>query len=327
MKKLISTKNTEFEQNGAEFAIIDTAQRGGKPIMISSETLSQALINADDNVIEGIEDIQIIRPLKPQGFIVPFLSYGFFLKEFQFEEGEINDNYNDLLEQCFKTVLGQDLDNPIGLTITDLYRNRVMSSVPTKSSMYDYQYEFVYETDDIYTLIYLSVEQGNSNELLAYNENNFYLRMSPYIMYKTENPHLTVTAVIPDNVPLTFEDGTKSAVLETSFEQAFDREDMFEVMFTIPQVIGANEDYEHYLDYKMIDMLWVLSNSPKYKDILSLEDIERLDYEDEEYLTKFLESPVLATSSADFFQGQDGMFLEDGDVLTLSINIHEAPAT
>lgn len=55
MKKLIASANTEFAQNGKDAVIIDTAQRAGKPIMLSKAELLAALENADSSIYEQID--------------------------------------------------------------------------------------------------------------------------------------------------------------------------------------------------------------------------------------------------------------------------------
>ena len=55
MKKLINTKGTEFEQNMQDLAIIDTEDRAGKPVMLSSEIFNESFENADQDVQEMIE--------------------------------------------------------------------------------------------------------------------------------------------------------------------------------------------------------------------------------------------------------------------------------
>jgi hypothetical protein len=55
MKKLIASSNTEFAQNRKDAVIIDTAQRAGKPIMLSKAELLSALENADANIYEQID--------------------------------------------------------------------------------------------------------------------------------------------------------------------------------------------------------------------------------------------------------------------------------
>ena len=55
MKKLINTKGTEFEQNMQDLAIIDTEDRAGKPVMLSSEIFNESFGNADQDVQEMIE--------------------------------------------------------------------------------------------------------------------------------------------------------------------------------------------------------------------------------------------------------------------------------
>ena len=62
MKKLIKAKNTEFEQNGRTLAIIDTAQRGGKPIMIDAHVLDEAIHNGDLDALEIIQTDKILGP-------------------------------------------------------------------------------------------------------------------------------------------------------------------------------------------------------------------------------------------------------------------------
>lgn len=55
MKKLIKAKNTEFEQNARTLAIIDTRQRGGKPIMIDADVLDEAIANGELDALESIK--------------------------------------------------------------------------------------------------------------------------------------------------------------------------------------------------------------------------------------------------------------------------------
>lgn len=62
MKKLIKAKNTEFEQNGRTLAIIDTTQRGGKPIMIDADVLDEAIHNGDLDALESIQTDKILGP-------------------------------------------------------------------------------------------------------------------------------------------------------------------------------------------------------------------------------------------------------------------------
>lgn len=52
MKKLMYTKDTEFEQNGTNAVIIDTNNRAGKPINIDIKVLGQALYNMDEDISE-----------------------------------------------------------------------------------------------------------------------------------------------------------------------------------------------------------------------------------------------------------------------------------
>ena len=54
MKKLILTEGTEFEQNGKDLAIIDTDQRGGKPIMLDSSDLDASIINGETQALDRI---------------------------------------------------------------------------------------------------------------------------------------------------------------------------------------------------------------------------------------------------------------------------------
>jgi len=54
MKTIIESKGTEFEQNLKDLAIIDTADRAGKPIMIDQEDLEEALSNTSVE-ISGME--------------------------------------------------------------------------------------------------------------------------------------------------------------------------------------------------------------------------------------------------------------------------------
>jgi hypothetical protein len=49
MKKLIQTSGTKYEQNLKAFAIIDTMQTDGKPIMIDAGVLEEAFGNASSD--------------------------------------------------------------------------------------------------------------------------------------------------------------------------------------------------------------------------------------------------------------------------------------
>jgi len=51
MKKLIKTEGTKYAQNLAPYAIIDTKQIDGKPILIDAGVLEEALTNADSSVL------------------------------------------------------------------------------------------------------------------------------------------------------------------------------------------------------------------------------------------------------------------------------------
>ena len=64
MKKLIKAKNTEFEQNARTLAIIDTRQRGGKPIMIDADVLDEAIANGELDALESIHSDKTVIPTK-----------------------------------------------------------------------------------------------------------------------------------------------------------------------------------------------------------------------------------------------------------------------
>lgn len=49
-KKIITTAGTEFAQNLKDLALIDTADRAGKPTMISSDELNEGFSNAESDV-------------------------------------------------------------------------------------------------------------------------------------------------------------------------------------------------------------------------------------------------------------------------------------
>lgn len=49
-KKIITTAGTEFAQNLKDLALIDTADRAGKPTMISSDDLNEGFTNAESDV-------------------------------------------------------------------------------------------------------------------------------------------------------------------------------------------------------------------------------------------------------------------------------------
>lgn len=84
MKKIITTKGTEFEQNYKDLVMIETAERGGLPTMLSSEELNEGFSNAEQDVRDKIgfdvngEDItvnpatdtQIIKPSEGKNAIL-----------------------------------------------------------------------------------------------------------------------------------------------------------------------------------------------------------------------------------------------------------------
>lgn len=51
MKKLILAEGTEFEQNGKDLVIIETEDRAGIPVMISSEDFNEACTNGEEGAI------------------------------------------------------------------------------------------------------------------------------------------------------------------------------------------------------------------------------------------------------------------------------------
>ena len=57
MKKLISTEGTKYEQNLKQFAIVDTQQIDGKPIMIDAGVLEEAFENASAGDKAAFEEV------------------------------------------------------------------------------------------------------------------------------------------------------------------------------------------------------------------------------------------------------------------------------
>lgn len=55
MYKILKSKGTEFAQNGKDLVIIDTKQRGGKPIMLNSKELDEALKNGQAEALNKID--------------------------------------------------------------------------------------------------------------------------------------------------------------------------------------------------------------------------------------------------------------------------------
>lgn len=114
MKKLIRTEGTMFAQNCAEFAIVDTKNKFGKPIMLDDKILFAALQNADTQTLETIEGVTITKgdaPTPgPSGDVTKF--------------DDINISTN-VLSECFplhKIFVGQTpIDTEIELTFTSKY--------------------------------------------------------------------------------------------------------------------------------------------------------------------------------------------------------------
>ncbi len=70
MRKLITTKHSEFAQNGENMALIKTEMPGSKPIMISTSTFMEALKNSNEEVTEmlGLKaDEYFIKPIVQSG--------------------------------------------------------------------------------------------------------------------------------------------------------------------------------------------------------------------------------------------------------------------
>lgn len=70
MRKLITTKHSEFAQNGENMALIKTEMPGSKPIMISTSTFMEALKNSNEEVTEmlGLKaDEYYIKPIVQTG--------------------------------------------------------------------------------------------------------------------------------------------------------------------------------------------------------------------------------------------------------------------
>lgn len=57
MKKLIKTDGTKYAQNLQAFAIVDTKQTDGKPIMVSAEVLEEAFENASAEDKAAFENV------------------------------------------------------------------------------------------------------------------------------------------------------------------------------------------------------------------------------------------------------------------------------
>ncbi|MCR5742047.1 MAG: hypothetical protein K6G38_06285 [Gammaproteobacteria bacterium] len=84
-KKIITTAGTEFAQNLKDLALIDTADRAGKPTMISSVELNEGFTNAESDVkalvsfdVNG-EEISI-TPTTSQQVITPSTGKNAILK-------------------------------------------------------------------------------------------------------------------------------------------------------------------------------------------------------------------------------------------------------
>ena len=80
-KVLIETAGTEFEQNGADLAMIDDSYRAGKPTMISSADLDEAFGNASQDVKDKISfDVNgeevTITPSTSQQVVTPDTDHG-----------------------------------------------------------------------------------------------------------------------------------------------------------------------------------------------------------------------------------------------------------
>ena len=70
MRKLITTKHSEFAQNGENMALVKTKMPGSKPIMISTSTFMEALKNSNEEVTEmlGLQaDEYYIKPIVQSG--------------------------------------------------------------------------------------------------------------------------------------------------------------------------------------------------------------------------------------------------------------------
>lgn len=70
MRKLITTKHSEFAQNGENMALVKTEMPGSKPIMISTSTFMEALKNSNEEVTEmlGLKaDEYYIKPIVQSG--------------------------------------------------------------------------------------------------------------------------------------------------------------------------------------------------------------------------------------------------------------------
>lgn len=70
MRKFITTRHSEFAQNGENMALIKTKMPGSKPIMISTSTFMEALKNSNEEVTEmlGLQaDEYYIKPIVQSG--------------------------------------------------------------------------------------------------------------------------------------------------------------------------------------------------------------------------------------------------------------------
>ena len=70
MRKFITTRHSEFAQNGENMALVKTKMPGSKPIMISTSTFMEALKNSNEEITEmlGLQsDEYYIKPIVQTG--------------------------------------------------------------------------------------------------------------------------------------------------------------------------------------------------------------------------------------------------------------------
>lgn len=70
MRKFITTRHSEFAQNGENMALVKTKMPGSKPIMISTSTFMEALKNSNEEITEMLgfqSDEYYIKPIVQTG--------------------------------------------------------------------------------------------------------------------------------------------------------------------------------------------------------------------------------------------------------------------
>lgn len=336
MKKLISTDNTEFEQNGAEFAIIDTTQRGGKPIMVSASALSQALRNADEEVLNSIAGVEITitdpipdptptpepepEPVVTYDYEIPTLDFSFPLAEYEATAQELEEP-EEKRTQIIQSILAKGT-----ITIHTTEDNKVYTLNPVESEDFTGALEAVLEEDE--TTIrkgFLFVEQGYSYNLCSWDENKFYLYIGPEYYYKTTDATCSVNIVIPNDIPITFGDGTKSATISMTLDDKAGIEGLWGGLFEFPynarNLIVNDPELSSIFNSHNYTFHWYLTPTPVMSDFMSQEDIEHFIEENGEGEAGYLNVPYYSVGSS-YYNGYSGsVILKQNDTLTLHIEI------